>query len=188
MKKYLIVFALVFGLVFFGCTAPEPEPTPPAPEPEQTPVGADTDAHGCIGSAGYTWCEPLGECIREWETDCVAPESPMVGNDSDEHGCIGSAGYSWCESLQECVRPWETNCTSLINEVAQGFCGKENVDVVYVCGDSIRVVSTLIGGGSTIYDASGHEIAQCPVVGPDAMSEICRQYIMGNNCIETEIC
>ena len=208
MKNYLLVFALVFGLLFFGCTAAEPEstatpvenppvepatpaeePTAPAEEPAEeptAPLGSDTDEHGCIGSAGYEWCESLQECIRPWETEC--PTSPMVGNDTDEHGCIGSAGYVWCESLNECVRPWETNCTSLIKEVAESFCGKENVDKVYVCGDSIRVVSTLIGGGSTIYDASGHEIATCPVVGPDAMSEVCRQYLMGNNCIEEEVC
>jgi len=33
-------------------------------------VGNDSDEHGCIGSAGYTWCESLGECIRLWETNC----------------------------------------------------------------------------------------------------------------------
>ncbi len=30
-------------------------------------VGGDRDAHGCIGSAGYQWCESLGSCIRPWE-------------------------------------------------------------------------------------------------------------------------
>ena len=33
-------------------------------------VGGDTDVHGCLTSAGYTWCESLGECIRPWETEC----------------------------------------------------------------------------------------------------------------------
>jgi len=33
-------------------------------------AGGDTDEHGCIGSAGYEWCESLGECIRPWETEC----------------------------------------------------------------------------------------------------------------------
>ena len=209
MKKYLLVFALVFGLLFFGCTAPEAEPTTaPEPEPELTPpvespseepatpteepaapLGSDRDEHGCIPSAGYEWCESLQECIRPWETEC--PETPMVGNDTDEHGCIGSAGYEWCESLGECIRPWETECPTpeeALEEKAKEFCGQENVNKVYVCGDSIRVVSSLIGGGSTIYDKDGNEVAQCPVVGPDAMSGVCRQYIMGDNCIEKEIC
>ncbi len=282
MKKYLIIAFLVFGLLLFGCPGGEQTPddgtttdggdTPllggdkdehgcipsagyswcePLQEcirpwetncTEPVIVGNDSDEHGCKGSAGYSWCESLGECIRSWETECPeeapecvtvadcgmgaascvngkcsqydehgcvpdggyswceslqeciqpweteCPESPMVGNDSDEHGCIGSAGYSWCEELQECVRPWETNCTGLIDQMAEGFCGQENVDKVYVCGDHFRTVSTLAGGGSTIYDATGHEITTCPVVGPDSMSDLCKQYLLGDNCVEKEIC
>ena len=30
-------------------------------------VGADKDAHGCIGSAGYTWSVVKGSCIRPFE-------------------------------------------------------------------------------------------------------------------------
>jgi len=37
-------------------------------------VGNDSDAHGCIGSAGYSWCEERGECIRVWETNCTQLE------------------------------------------------------------------------------------------------------------------
>ncbi len=32
-----------------------------------TPTGADRDAHGCIGSAGYSWCASTGQCERPWE-------------------------------------------------------------------------------------------------------------------------
>ena len=31
------------------------------------PVGADRDAHGCIGSAGYSWCQRTRQCERPWE-------------------------------------------------------------------------------------------------------------------------
>ncbi|HID45327.1 MAG TPA: amidohydrolase, partial [Chromatiaceae bacterium] len=30
-------------------------------------IGGDRDAHGCIGSAGYSWCEKTGSCERPWE-------------------------------------------------------------------------------------------------------------------------
>ncbi|HNV12696.1 MAG TPA: hypothetical protein PK686_01665 [bacterium] len=33
-------------------------------------VGGDKDEHGCIGSAGYSWCEPKNECLRIWEEKC----------------------------------------------------------------------------------------------------------------------
>ncbi len=70
--------------------------------------GGDTDSHGCKSSAGYTWCEPLQECIKSWETECSSrtPE-PSVGGDTDSHGCKTSAGYSWCESSGKCIRAWE---------------------------------------------------------------------------------
>lgn len=34
-------------------------------------VGSYRDEHGCIPSAGYTWCEPKAKCLRIWEEDCV---------------------------------------------------------------------------------------------------------------------
>lgn len=41
------------------------------PLEEQKPlVGGDTDIHGCIGSAGYTWCEGKQKCLRQWEEPC----------------------------------------------------------------------------------------------------------------------
>jgi len=34
-------------------------------------VGGDRDAHGCIGSAGYSWCEAKQKCLRTWEESCA---------------------------------------------------------------------------------------------------------------------
>ena len=34
-------------------------------------AGSDRDSHGCIGSAGYTWCEDRQKCIRVWEEPCT---------------------------------------------------------------------------------------------------------------------
>lgn len=33
-------------------------------------LGGDKDEHGCIGSAGYSWCEAKQKCLREWEEKC----------------------------------------------------------------------------------------------------------------------
>lgn len=38
---------------------------------EDNLVGNDRDEHGCIASAGYSWCEPKAKCLRIWEEDCV---------------------------------------------------------------------------------------------------------------------
>lgn len=39
---------------------------PPATRAKPLP-GGDRDAHGCIPSAGYSWCERAASCVRPWE-------------------------------------------------------------------------------------------------------------------------
>lgn len=33
----------------------------------ETMPGSDRDAHGCIASAGYSWCERTEQCEQPWE-------------------------------------------------------------------------------------------------------------------------
>jgi len=55
-------------------------------------VGGDGDKHGCIGSAGYSWCEVKGKCIRIWEEKC-------------ELGPVGwGPGYNVVENLSTACR------------------------------------------------------------------------------------
>eukprot|EP01097_Dermamoeba_algensis_P001330 TRINITY_DN1506_c0_g1_i1.p1 TRINITY_DN1506_c0_g1~~TRINITY_DN1506_c0_g1_i1.p1 ORF type:complete len:286 (-),score=27.64 TRINITY_DN1506_c0_g1_i1:83-940(-) len=89
-------------------------------------VGGASDSHGCIGSAGYRWCEKQSSCIRPWEVPelselyksgsllpehvdnfcAVAPKKRPVGGLKDDNGCIRSAGYVYCAKLQRCIRPF----------------------------------------------------------------------------------
>jgi len=72
--KIALVLVLGISFLFFGCAQQPAEPaTPPVtPPPSEPPmVGDDEDEHGCIGSAGYTWCEVKQKCLREWEEPCV---------------------------------------------------------------------------------------------------------------------
>lgn len=39
-------------------------------------VGGDSDSKGCIGSAGYQWCEKEGACVRPWEVIEAAGGTP----------------------------------------------------------------------------------------------------------------
>jgi len=84
-------------------------------ETDLTPVvmiGSDRDDNDCIASAGYTWCEKKGECVRswllegEWDDECTVEEM-LLGGDQDENDCIASAGYTWCEKQEKCVKSWE---------------------------------------------------------------------------------
>lgn len=33
-------------------------------------IGGQTDAHGCLIAAGYSWCDAKQKCLRPWEEAC----------------------------------------------------------------------------------------------------------------------
>ncbi|MDD5623195.1 MAG: hypothetical protein PHI23_00605 [Candidatus Peribacteraceae bacterium] len=49
-----------------------------AQKPAEPLVGGDRDEHGCIGSAGYTWCAPKEKCLRVWEEECFASAKEAI--------------------------------------------------------------------------------------------------------------
>ncbi|MDP3856242.1 MAG: hypothetical protein Q8Q73_00625 [Stagnimonas sp.] len=57
---------LALSLPLGACTPVAPPARPEMPPPAAM-TGADRDAHGCIGSAGYSWCERSQRCERPWE-------------------------------------------------------------------------------------------------------------------------
>lgn len=63
---------------------------PPAPEPAAAPpvaIGGSRDAHNCLTSAGYSWCERTRKCERAWEL------ARQEGFDNS------AAGYqAWCSA------------------------------------------------------------------------------------------
>lgn len=67
MKK--ILFGPLLALLAGAC----------ASVPEQQLAGADRDAYGCKGSAGYTWSEARAACVRLWEEGIRL--SPADGTD-----------------------------------------------------------------------------------------------------------
>jgi hypothetical protein len=122
MKRSLVLKALFIALLAAAlCTLPVAGLVAPAANATAAATsimpGSDRDEHGCIPSAGYTWCEPKQKCLREWEEPCTGAAAAattteaLIGGDRDAHGCIASAGYTWCEPKQKCLREWEEPCT-----------------------------------------------------------------------------
>jgi len=66
MKKYLIIILIlaIIGIAFIIWRLPARENGP------DILLGGDRDEHGCIGSAGYSWCESKQKCLRIFEEDC----------------------------------------------------------------------------------------------------------------------
>lgn len=51
-------------------------------------IGGETDAHGCLVAAGYTWCEEKQKCLRTWEESCTIPAfgEKLAGEANDRWG------------------------------------------------------------------------------------------------------
>ncbi|MFZ2970791.1 MAG: hypothetical protein WA063_06605 [Minisyncoccia bacterium] len=69
-----------------------------------TIVGEDRDKHGCIGSAGYSWCEAKNKCLRKWEEKCgftesearvIAEKSCIKGGESLVPGYYNENSKTW---------------------------------------------------------------------------------------------
>jgi len=76
-------------------------------------VGGDKDIHGCIGSAGYSWCEVKNKCLRVWEEKCesisTGTENKITANSSEK--CLANNGVWY---------PVENVCE--INSLSQEGC------------------------------------------------------------------
>jgi len=94
MKKemiFVLVIASAFALVMMGCQA-QPEP-----------IGGDKDEHGCIPSAGYSWCDAKEKCLRTWEENCTkecADSCPLISQPAPSFctdGTIVDQGKDDCD-------------------------------------------------------------------------------------------
>lgn len=75
-KSILIQAIVVLAIIGVGVGVYTMVARKPAPTVEQQPLlGGDKDVHGCIGSAGYSWCEVKQKCLRIWEEKCEAAKS-----------------------------------------------------------------------------------------------------------------
>lgn len=63
-------------------------------------VGGDRDEHGCIGSAGYTYCVAKDKCIRSWEEECekVNDKKIILDSKNKEDSCVKNGGIYFKDS------------------------------------------------------------------------------------------
>ncbi|AOI84412.1 hypothetical protein [Burkholderia cepacia] len=71
MKRFVpslsLAATLACAFALSACAAPSTPPAQSSAPPAPPMVGSDRDARGCIGSAGYSWCETTQRCERPWE-------------------------------------------------------------------------------------------------------------------------
>lgn len=66
----LVSLVAVFILVVIGIGVWASR-QPAAPLPPAELIGGQKDEHGCLGPAGYSWCESKQKCLRVWEEPCA---------------------------------------------------------------------------------------------------------------------
>jgi hypothetical protein len=70
-----------------------------AQAPSSQPIlGGDKDIHGCIGSAGYSWCEPKQKCLRVWEESCETATSTVTTTSTT----ISTGGTTSVQTVSVC--------------------------------------------------------------------------------------
>lgn len=141
MNKIIIGLLIIASVLILGCA-------------KQQVVGGDKDEHGCIGSAGYSWCEEKQKCLRTWEESCTV-ETEQVN--ADNHGCDINQGYVWCESQNKCIVAATDSCL-----VEEHVCTAEEssaqactLEYAPVCGKII------LNMGDTKYQTFGNGCSAC---------------------------
>ncbi len=66
-STFRLILVAVLPAVLAACSVAPPPPRDEPVAPVGRMVGGDRDAHGCIASAGYQWCERTKRCARAWE-------------------------------------------------------------------------------------------------------------------------
>jgi len=140
MKEYFVgIIGLVLLVFLLGCTTSPPldDNNIPSNDNNGQLVGGDKDSHGCIPSAGYSWCEEKQKCLRVWEESCSDQNATL------EHICTAEE-----KSATMCTLEYMPVCgKSVLNtgEVTYETYGNK-------CGacTAMKVVSYVSGECSTI--------------------------------------
>jgi len=102
---------ILAGIGYFYFIVPSAEKSVPADrqaangrQQEESPAdeplaGSDADEHGCIGSAGYAWCEGKSKCLRFFEEFCPDEAGKLAveikADTGIELASKGSTTFNW---------------------------------------------------------------------------------------------
>jgi hypothetical protein len=101
-------------------------------------IGGQTDAHGCLIAAGYSWCESKQKCLRVWEEKCYdAEEAALAPIFSSEH--------------EQTIAQTHVRITALQNNFAAGI-----ISFGEVAGEGGAFLARLVDGAWAVdYEGNG---------------------------------
>lgn len=81
--------------------------------------GSDRDEHGCIPSAGYSWCAPKNKCLRVWEEPCDNQQHAQHPNQPpNPQPPISPQSCQGCKIDEKCIPPGTRLTEPRLNEPA----------------------------------------------------------------------
>lgn len=78
-------------------------------------IGGEKDAHGCLVSAGYVWCEIKSKCLRSFEEKCevqAQEQKPKVDYPVVENNCTKSGGKISSAKCCDLVSDYPNTCVT----------------------------------------------------------------------------
>ncbi len=105
-------------------------------------VGGDKDIHGCIGSAGYSWCAVKNKCLRPWEEKCIATSTSCIPK--------WTCGWGPCKNGYQGMTAVDSNNCGLSNAGVDVICPALARECVSQTGEN-----SFCGGIAGIKCASG---------------------------------
>jgi hypothetical protein len=130
----------------------------------QNLIGGDKDAHGCLGPAGYSWCEAKQKCLRTWEEKCeavttatgdkpITNKKPTTSKEVKTSTVTGTSGIKgvllYGPTSHDCATQYPNGCT------------KPYSSYLNVSKKETNDISSLVG--TTFADDSGRFAMDIPV-------------------------
>lgn len=100
-------------------------------------LGADKDEHGCRPSAGYSWSELLGECVRLWEVSAKIHYCKPNGNTYQAIYAIASPDSARLETYELQHMIWERKGNLPVWENKEFNKTLTRTDSIYTLNDSV---------------------------------------------------
>lgn len=148
------------------------EDTPVPIDPPPPVIGGDRDIHSCIGSAGYSWSETYGKCIRPWEIKRtllrkeIANTSWMIvslnGTTISNPGTLSFSGDQVSGKLCNTISgPYKVRGNIIIGPMLMAtmrYCDQTDIMPVEDALDLTRVRATIMGDTLTLFTRRGDTI------------------------------
>ena len=162
-QALLILIALVVfggGYTYYKNNGVKTPPLAPVSTTTIPIVGNDRDVHGCIGSAGYSWCAVKNKCLRVWEEKCeVATTTPIVFPCPQymppaPDFCTGGKIIGGRKDANGCIMPpvcqiTDVYCTADAMQCPDGtYVGRSGPECKFVC-------PVIVGGDKDIHGCLG---------------------------------